>query len=215
MRGYRIESLLTESSLRGSSGSLCVLGVWDGFSSFEHPQDPEYAQGSEEVFDGVSTDDASEGIDLWIEHLTYFGEDVPSDGDKEVMGVGIGVWKEEDDEWECEQGIELYQQVGAQIPLSLGFAPIPIQDAGDTQEEKRDEEFFSYIRVDQLHDDDGEEGHEGESHGKAVPEQGVVVGCIVIIGGAQTGESDSEEENPISAPFPGALYGSICVGAFR
>ena len=56
--------------------------------------------------------------------------------------------------------------------------------------------------VDPFGNDAGEEGHEGDGHRQAIPQEPVVVGIPVVVGGPHPREGDHAEEYEVGATLP-------------
>ena len=91
--------------------------------------------------------------------------------------------------------------IETEIAVAMEFTEIPLDWTGDPEEEKRDARVVAHDNTDALRHERGDEAHEGNSHGKAIPEKSRVGGMPVIVAGTERGEEEAKENEGVGLTF--------------
>src|SRR5262249_2720490 len=163
----------------------------------QHSEDDVAAKGSDQVFEGVPTHDLAEREDEAIEYFEGFGQNIKTDDQEKVLGTGVARGPQQGQAKDANQRANLDEPIETEVIVGAQVGPAPVEDAGDAPGDQRRKKARSEALLHALGNNSGEQRHEADGHREAIPDQTSVIRCEMVIGRAECGEKNAEEEEEV------------------
>jgi len=136
---------------------------------------------------------------------------IEANNNREVGGARV-LCRNQQHQQQNEDGAHLHRGIEAQIAVPLQFSSTPHEHAADACGLQRGEQPQAGDNAHSLRDDGGEQSHEDDHDGDAVPDQTRIFGREMIVGRAERGENQSGEHHEVEPALavigesPGAWF---------